>query len=152
MLKINTILLTTDLSPTSGAAFEAATTLAEKFGAIIIVAYIEDDHYLNMVSDHVAVSMDVEQVWNVQHEMSKVRLADFVETHLPTKLEVIREVRRGIPHVEIVRLAEDHHADLIVMATHGRGFLSHAVLGSTTERVIRSAPCPVLSIRCCVTD
>jgi nucleotide-binding universal stress UspA family protein len=52
----------------------------------------------------------------------------------------------GVPHLEIVRAAEERHADLVVMATHGRGFFSHAFLGSTTERVIRRAPCPVLVV------
>ena len=147
MLQINTVLLTTDLSETSRQAFEPAMTLAEKFGAKVIVAHIEDDHYLSMVSDHVAVSMDVEHVWKVQHELSKTRLAEFIDAHSVENVEMVREVRRGIPHEEIVRLAEDRHADLIVMATHGRGFISHAFMGSTTERVIRGAPCPVLAVR-----
>jgi nucleotide-binding universal stress UspA family protein len=49
--------------------------------------------------------------------------------------------------MEIVRLAEERQADLVVMATHGRGFISHAILGSTAERVLRRAPCPVLIVR-----
>jgi nucleotide-binding universal stress UspA family protein len=46
-----------------------------------------------------------------------------------------------------VKFAEDNAIDLIVMATHGRGFFSHAILGSTTERVVRRATCPVLTVR-----
>ena len=53
----------------------------------------------------------------------------------------------GVPHLEIVRFAEERGVDLIVMATHGRGFFSHAIMGSTTERVVRRAPCAVLSVR-----
>ena len=106
MMQINTVLLTTDLSEASGQAFEPAMTLAEKFGAKVIVAHIEDDHYLSMVSDHVVVSMDVEHVWEVQRELSKTRLAEFVDAHPVENIEVVREVRRGIPHDEIVRLAE----------------------------------------------
>jgi nucleotide-binding universal stress UspA family protein len=56
-------------------------------------------------------------------------------------------VAMGTPHVEIVRLAEEQGADLIVIATHGRGFISHAILGSTAERVLRRSPCPVLVVR-----
>ena len=147
MMQINTILLTTDLSEVSRRAFEPAMTIAEKFGAKVIVAHIEDDHYLSMVSDHVAVSLDAERVWEMQHELSKTRLGEFMDTHAAENVEVVREVRRGIPHLEIVRLAEERHTDLIVMATHGRGFISHAFMGSTTERVIRAAPCPVLAVR-----
>ena len=57
------------------------------------------------------------------------------------------EVRSGTPHTEIVGLAEELRVDLIVMATHGRGFISQAILGSTTDRVLRHAPCPVLIVR-----
>ena len=60
---------------------------------------------------------------------------------------VDRTVVVGTPHVEIVRLAEERNVDLVVMATHGRGFISHAILGSTTERVLRRAPCPILIVR-----
>jgi len=56
-------------------------------------------------------------------------------------------VLAGTPHREIVRFAEEQQADLVVMATHGRGFIVHALMGSTTERVIRHAPCPVMAVR-----
>ena len=56
-------------------------------------------------------------------------------------------VADGIAHLEIVRIAEERQVDMIVMATHGRGFISHALMGSTTERVLRRAPCPVLVVR-----
>jgi nucleotide-binding universal stress UspA family protein len=144
-MEINTVLLTTDFSDTSRAAFGPAIDLAKKYGAKIVVTYVEDDHYLNMVSDHVAVGMDAEHVWKVQHEVSESRLKEFVDANLSGMVKHA-EVRRGNPHDEIVRAAREHHADLIVMATHGRGFISHAFMGSTTERVIRSAPCPVLAI------
>ena len=145
-MDINTVLLATDLSELSRAAFEPAIDLAQKFGAKIVVTYVEDDHYLSMVSDHVAVGLSAEHIWNVQHEFAKARLDEFVETNLSGMVETEIEVRRGTPHDEIVRSAGEHHADVIVMATHGRGFISHAIVGSTTERVIRSAPCPVLAI------
>ena len=74
-------------------------------------------------------------------------LAELVDQRFAGRAEVVTEVPRGSPHIEIVRLAEERGADLIVMATHGRGFISHAILGSTTERVVRRAPCPVLVIR-----
>lgn len=145
-MDINTVLLATDFSEISRAAFDAAIDLAQKFGAKIVVTHVEDDHYLNMVSDHVAVGLSAEHIWKVQYEHSKNRLDEFVEANMSGMVEAESEVRRGTPHDEIVRSAKEHHADLIVMATHGRGFISHAIMGSTTERVIRSAPCPVLAI------
>jgi nucleotide-binding universal stress UspA family protein len=53
----------------------------------------------------------------------------------------------GSPFRKIIETAEAEHVDLIVMATHGRTGLSHLVMGSVAERVIRTAPCPVLTIR-----
>ena len=57
------------------------------------------------------------------------------------------EVRIGIPHREILDAIEEFDADLVVMATHGRTGIEHALLGSTTERVVRLANTPVMTIR-----
>ncbi len=60
---------------------------------------------------------------------------------------VRHELREGKPFVEITNYARQHDIDLIVMGTHGRGGISHLLLGSVTENVIRTAPCPVLTVR-----
>ncbi|MBN2231440.1 MAG: universal stress protein [Deltaproteobacteria bacterium] len=57
------------------------------------------------------------------------------------------EVRHGIPYEEIVNYAKEIDADMIVMATHGHSGLSHILLGSVAEKVVRHAPCPVLTVR-----
>jgi nucleotide-binding universal stress UspA family protein len=74
-------------------------------------------------------------------------LAAFV-SQTARKLGVDREiVLPGPPATAILRLASEVPYDLIVMGTHGRGGLSHVVLGSVAERVVRAAPCPVLTLR-----
>jgi nucleotide-binding universal stress UspA family protein len=88
----------------------------------------------------------LESIRQRQVESAKRQLAEFVETHLGGADDVDLEVALGVPHVEIVRLATERDVDMIVMATHGRGFISHAMMGSTTERVLRRAPCPVLVV------
>jgi nucleotide-binding universal stress UspA family protein len=60
---------------------------------------------------------------------------------------VLRASGRGGPYVEIVRCARDSSIDLIVMGTHGRGFVAHMLMGSVAEKVVRRAPCPVLTVR-----
>ena len=61
---------------------------------------------------------------------------------------VTSRVLHGVPWDQIVEIArEDPAVDLIVMGTHGRGFLAHALIGSVAERVVRRAPCPVLTVR-----
>jgi nucleotide-binding universal stress UspA family protein len=62
-------------------------------------------------------------------------------------IEVTRSVVMGSPSQKIVETAETEHVDLILMATHGRTGLSHLLIGSVAERVVRTAPCPVLTIR-----
>ena len=144
MPEIKTILLTTDFSDTSKIAFASARELARKFGARILLAYTEADRVPPMVIEGTAFGF--EDVVRHQHDRAVERLAEFAEANF-ADFEVETLVTVGTPHAEIVRLAETHGVDLIVMATHGRGFISHAILGSTTERVLRRAPCPVFVVR-----
>jgi nucleotide-binding universal stress UspA family protein len=142
MKKVDTILVTTDFSETAKAAFGPAKLLARKFGARLVLAHVEPDILPLLVVEYSAVGMEdllernraraAEQLAEVAAE-----LGDGVATAQTT----------GSAHEGIVRLAAEHGADLIVIATHGRGFISHAILGSTTERVLRRAPCPVLVVR-----
>jgi nucleotide-binding universal stress UspA family protein len=84
----------------------------------------------------------------VRHDYSEVtltRLRDLVPEAFRGIWEV--EVAVGRPADTIVRLARERNADLIVMATHGRTGLQHVVLGSVAEKVVRLAPCPVLTVK-----
>ncbi len=62
-------------------------------------------------------------------------------------LKVRALLRTGVPYREIVALATDERADLVLMGTHGRGGIDRALLGSVADRVVRLAPCPVLTVR-----
>jgi nucleotide-binding universal stress UspA family protein len=61
--------------------------------------------------------------------------------------DVEKIVERGVPFVEIIRTAKEKKADLIVIGTHGRTGIDHMLFGSTAEKVVRKAPCPVLTVR-----
>jgi nucleotide-binding universal stress UspA family protein len=145
MKPIKTILLTTDFSETSLEAFDHARTLADTFGSKLVVVYVEEDKLPPLVVEYTAVGLD--KILKEQTDRAAQRLAEFVNEHLGEEIDVQARVATGTPHLEIVRLAEEFGADLIVMATHGRGFISHAILGSTAERVVRHAPCPVYIVR-----
>jgi len=144
MSEFKTILLTTDFSDTSRKAIEPALALADKFGSRLVLVYVEEDKLPPLVVEYTAVGLD--EIMRDQEERAGVRLDEFVEQHLGGRV-VETHVATGTPHVEILRIAEECGADLIVMATHGRGFISHAILGSTTERVLRRASCPVFAVR-----
>lgn len=145
MQGIERILLTTDFSETSKKAFAPAVTLARKFGSKILLTYVEEDRLPPLVVEYMAVGVD--ELLGQQMDRAAERLRESVEELSGEVAGVEPLVAMGTPHAEIVRLAEEHEVDLIVIATHGRGFISHAILGSTAERVLRRAPCPVLIVR-----
>ena len=144
MDEVKTILVTTDFSDTSKKAFPLARELAERFGAKIIALHVEEHRLPPLILEYTQVSL--EEIAQRQQEHAKGELTRFVEEHLGTGVETEVAVVSGTPHQEIARVAEEREVDLIVMATHGRGFISRAILGSTTERVLRHAHCPVLSV------
>jgi nucleotide-binding universal stress UspA family protein len=75
-------------------------------------------------------------------------MKQFQDEHLTDlKREPVTHVAVGRPFAEIVAYAADHEVQLIVLATHGRGAIAHMLLGSTTEKVLRKAPCAVLTVR-----
>ena len=74
-------------------------------------------------------------------------MQQLIKTHLPKGLSCVPKVTVGRPFVEIIRYAEEKSVNLIVLGTHGRGAIVHALMGSTAERVVRKAPCPVLTVR-----
>jgi nucleotide-binding universal stress UspA family protein len=142
MNTIRTVLVTTDFSDTSKSAFALAGQVAEKFEAKVVAFHVQELQFHPLVVEYVAVGLP--EIERRHEEQAREKLED-VAQQLGTEVETV--VASGTPHLEIVRMAEERGVDLIVMATHGRGFFSHAVLGSTTERVIRRAPCPVLVVR-----
>lgn len=79
------------------------------------------------------------------HEAVRTRLHDLIPPALAEACDVA--VAQGDPAEAIVRMVLVHHADLIVMGTHGRTGLQHALLGSVAEKVVRLAPCPVLTVK-----
>jgi nucleotide-binding universal stress UspA family protein len=145
MDQIKTVMVTTDFSETSKKAFAPAKLLAQRFGARLVVAHVEDNRLPPLVVEYMAVGL--EEVQQRQEQHAREELLKLAAEQLGGEVDCDAVVVAGTPHLEIVRLAEERKPDLIVMATHGRGFFSHALIGSTTERVLRHAPCPVLVVR-----
>lgn len=138
------ILIPLDGSQLAEAALDAAVPLARAFGApLVLVGVLDLTAGMYDVYSEAFSPLDL-----------KAQLQAFLETALDRAkarmdkegLPVSRTVRSGIPHDEIVAFAREEQADLIVMTTHGRKGISHLLLGSVTERVIRTAPCPVLVV------
>jgi len=145
MNPFETILVTTDFSETSRSAFPLARALAERFGSRILVVYVLEDILPPFVGEYAQTS--IQTILDDQRKTIEEELRTFARVNVGSGIEAETVVAAGIPHAEVCRIARERKAGLIVMATHGRGFLGHALFGSTTERVLRRAPCPVLTVR-----
>jgi len=139
-----TIILTTDFSETSRKAVAPAVTIAKTYGAKILLVHVTSSIPPALWE---YPGLDVRALEERQLESDRAQLERFAAANLPAYKNVEPVALLGDAHTEIVRLAKDCRADLIVMATHGRGFIAHAMMGSTTERVLRTSPCPVLAVR-----
>ena len=141
-MDVKRILLPTDFSDTAGHALDYARELAVRFGAEAHLLYVVPHPTPQdwAVGAAAPVLPDLLDTWRVDAEQRLARVSlDGVET--------ARAIRVGHAFVEILRYAADNAIDLIVMGTHGRGPVKHLLLGSVAEKVVRKAPCPVLTVR-----
>lgn len=148
MIALNTILLPTDFSEASAVAARYAAALAESFRATLHVLHvIEESQFLYPLISHEGA---LPPLYDVRDEVDKevqLRLERMFTEAQRTMLRVKTVVLVGSPFVEIVRYARRENIDLIVLGTHGRGPVAHMLMGSVAERVVRKAPCPVLTVR-----
>ncbi|MEN3037843.1 MAG: universal stress protein [Candidatus Kryptonium sp.] len=143
-MRIKKILLPTDLSPASISAFKYAKSLAEKYGASIYVLYILEN--IPILAIH-GLDLTLERVEKNMEENAKQQLEKIVKENLKTKNKVQIFIRKGVVDDEILKFADEKKVDLIVMGTHGRTGIEYTLLGSITEKIVRKAKCPVLTIK-----
>jgi len=142
------ILVPTDFGPTSGLALRYGRELARNFGSAL--------HVLHAISDLVSLNTlpptYVTDIAGLQHER-EVAARTRLDTELTAKpgaagiKTTTVVVMSATPAAAIVSYADEHRIDLIVMGTHGRGAVAHLLLGSVAEKVVRTAHCPVLTVR-----
>lgn len=149
---INKILAPTDLSPLSSNGVRYAYNLARQAQAEVIymnvvrtAEFLSQMRRLQLTPSRWEESNLLERL--VEHH--KQLLGEFLKRHLAglgSDLNIREAVEMGDPHALIVKWAKDEAVDLIIMSTHGRSGLPRMMLGSVTEKVLRSASCPVLAI------
>ncbi len=146
MIEIKKILAPTDFSPHSERALRYACRLAERLGSEL--------HLLHVLSEIIAAGPDPllipslpPEFYTENESRARVTLRGLLKPEWGVPPSVITAVQWGGPVEAIVDYAQDQEIDLIVIATHGRTGLSHVLLGSVAERIVREAPCPVLTIR-----
>jgi nucleotide-binding universal stress UspA family protein len=148
-MEIRRILAPTDFSEFSKQVLRSGLELAQTFEAkLLLLNVVEPPSYPieGLVPSTLGANLldDLERQAN--HELAAV-----LPEAQGAKVDVARRIVVGIPYRKILEVAEEEKADLIIMATHGRTGLSHLVMGSVAERIVRTAPCPVLTIRPTVT-
>ncbi len=142
MITLKNILVPTDFSEPSLHATRYALELARKFDATV--------HLLNVIEDPVFYSPTFGGYAPDKSELeayAKTGLDNWIPEDEAEGLTIERRFVHGRAFLSILRDARSHEIDLIVIGTHGRGFTAHLLLGSVAEKVVRKAPCPVLTIR-----
>jgi nucleotide-binding universal stress UspA family protein len=147
MTGITRILVPTDFSATSDAALTYAKRLAEQFEASLHLLHAFEDPFIRAAfaaEVYASVPLDVRQQLRCEAE---AHLDDRLTADERLRFRATTEIVSGTATKAIVQYAGAVGADLIVMGTHGRGGMAHLLLGSVAERVVRTAPCSVLTLR-----
>ena len=146
MIAIRRVLAPTDFSDSSAPAVRYAAELAGKFGAELTLLHVVQDLTL-VVPDVMMPTPVATPALNDMIAAARVALDGLTDKLGLRGLGPKTEVRLGSPAAEIVSAAADLKADLLCIGTHGRTGLAHFLLGSVAERIVRHAPCPVLTVR-----
>lgn len=144
-VRLQEILVPTDFSPLANHALDHAIYLAKRYKARLTLVHVMAPYFGGTEADMMSIPSAYygRELMGILEE----RLNEVGKKGRDEGIEVNTILTMGVPFVEIVRIARQKKMDLIVVSTHGRTGLKHAILGSTAERVVRKAPCPVLSVR-----
>jgi nucleotide-binding universal stress UspA family protein len=140
-----TIVHPTDFSESAEYAEQQAVKMAHAMGGELVLLHVAVETPLFgeglMTGKEVREVYEAAQKW--ASEALEARVARIREHGLATRWLL----RTGVPHEEIARVATEERADYVVVGTRGRGGLERALLGSVADRVVRTAPCPVVTVR-----
>jgi len=145
MLSFDKILFATDFSENSEHAFEYAYSVATKFDSKLILLHVinEPVDLRGFYVPHVSFeNLEMEIQEGAEKMMDK-----FCATKLKGFTNYKSDIVIGIPYEEILKKAEEENVSLLVLGTHGRSGIDHLLFGSTAERVVRKAICPVMTVR-----
>lgn len=151
MVRMERILLATDFSDCAAAAQQYAVSLAEKFGSRLHVLHVIPDPNaawqlgLQIALPNYAQDLPQRMVEAEEQQATEEFARRFPKTGGPN--DPLLVIRKGKPFETIAQYAAEEQIDLIVMGTHGRGAVMHALMGSVAENVVRHAGCPVLTVQ-----
>jgi nucleotide-binding universal stress UspA family protein len=145
MIALKKILFPTDFSDNSKTAQDYAAAFADQFQAELHVMHVLSD--VTMIAEPgSALALPQNYLLDMKQEAEGALDRMFPDAAQKGR-KIVRAFRTGSPYVEIVTYANENNIELIVLGTHGRSAIAHMLLGSIAEKVVRKAPCPVLTVR-----
>lgn len=145
-IELKQICVPTDFSDHSEHALTYAITLTEKFNAQLHLIHVIQDIVPTVPEPGLAI-LPTEDILRSLEKGAKEGFETLIKEHSLEPFRPIKKILHGVPFQEIGRYSKRESIDLIIIGTHGRSGLAHFLLGSVAERVVRSSPCPVLTIR-----
>lgn len=145
MIDLKRILIATDFTNHSEVALRYATAFGKAFNAEVLLCHVlESPDFLAQLPP-ISEGYFPSNLPEIQEKHARVQCEQVLAAVGLSQARVL--LRHGAPWSEIVRAAREESADLIILGTHGRGAVAHILLGSVAEKVVRLAPCPVLTVR-----
>jgi nucleotide-binding universal stress UspA family protein len=144
MIKITNILVATDFSETSASALSYGREFARTFGATLHVLHIVENAL--MWAGPEAAGVDFVQLQADIAAEARKTMDRVVTAEDRAQLKAVTTVRTGSPALEIAAYAKAEGIDIILVGTHGRGMIGHLLMGNVAEKLVRIAPCPVLTV------
>lgn len=144
-MRINRILVPIDFSDYSKDALHYAVDLGRHFKAEIILTFVIES--VGYPADLGYGQVAIPAIERELGERGRTELQRLAERYIGNDLRFRIHVPTGRPFVEIIRATEEFETDLVIIATHGHTGVEHILFGSTAEKVVRKAPCPVLVVR-----
>ena len=143
--EIKKVLVPIDFSDYSKAALRYAVSFAKMFKAEMILVYVVEPviYPPDFSMGQIAIP-SVNTEWDVK---AKEELNKLASNEIPKEIKVTTLIKTGKPFLEIIDTAAELDTDIIIIATHGHTGVEHILFGSTAEKVVRKAPCPVLTLR-----
>lgn len=146
MIKITNVLVATDFSDASESALDYGRELTRTFGARLHLLHVVETALMFVGPE--SAGIDFARLQSDLESGAEEKLKRIITMEDREQLKAVTTVRTGSsPAFEIANFARMEGIDIIVMGTHGRGVMAHLLMGSVAEKVVRIAPCPVLTVR-----
>jgi len=144
-MKVEKILFPTDFSEGSFHALPYAVDLTRHYNSKLYILHIIYD--ITKATESHIPHISADELYKEMSEWAQKEIENCCIEDVRGLPDVEKKVLKGVPYEEIIKFATEEKIDMIVMGTHGRKGLERFIFGSTAERVVRRAPCPVMTVR-----